>query len=592
MYEEFFRLSERPFPSAPRTDFYYPASSAENAHQTLTRCIGRAEGPGMLIGGTGSGKSLLCQLLADRFRDAFHVVMLTSARLCTRRALLQNILFELDLPYRGLEEGELRLSLMDFLQPEKSNRDGMLLLVDEAHTLPLRLVEEIRMITNLVRDGQPRVHLVLVGSQMLEERLASRKLESLNQRIAARCYLQSLNYEETSEYVRSQIAMAGGDPEQVFDEDAFAAIHQATDGVPRLVNQVCDHALVLAVVNEQQPVDARMIEEAWADLQQLPAPSRAASSEAAADETVIEFGALEEPDFAESSKAEPAVPEPTSDPGDIDLTWQLDEIETCVSQVEEDPENAGDLDACDEPTDELPSEEETALSAELPDEPTCDEAEPACDEVEPACDEVEPACDEVEATIQDEEESLEAPQTENPFDESFDDEETVVDHYARLYAEAPSAVNAAPNGHDSELEAAAETIFQGSEQMAPVAEDWPDEPAKPEPTDATDSAAPAEEAFSEVNELIVQADREFDDQVHDTDYAEEQVHDFETGACDVDDIDESVPVQAHVMRVPPPDDSDLIVVVDEEVDSTLVSGDSGETHRQEYRQLFSRLRQT
>jgi len=130
MYEDFFGFEERPFPSAPRVNLYFPASSAENAHQTLTRCIGRAEGPGLLIGGAGTGKSLLCHLLAARFRDAFHVVMLTSARLCTRRALLQSILFELGLPYRGLDEVELRLSLIDFLKLDESDREGVLLLVD------------------------------------------------------------------------------------------------------------------------------------------------------------------------------------------------------------------------------------------------------------------------------------------------------------------------------------------------------------------------------------------------------------------------------------------------------------------------------
>src|SRR5207244_2142982 len=119
-------------------------------------------------------------------------------------ALLQNILFELKLPYRDMDEGELRLSLVDHLEPRSGGPDGLLLLVDEAHMLPLRLLEEIRLLTNVVRDGQTRVRLVLAGGMALEERLTSPKLESLHQRIAARCYLQSLRRDETIYYVQEQ----------------------------------------------------------------------------------------------------------------------------------------------------------------------------------------------------------------------------------------------------------------------------------------------------------------------------------------------------------------------------------------------------
>ena len=203
MYEAFFHLNSRPFPSAPRTDRYFPASAIENSRQTLSRCIERAEGPGLLVGGPGTGKSLVCALLADQFRERFHLVKLDHARFCTRRALLQAVMFELNLPYRGLDEGELRLAMIEFAKSTDAAREGLLLVIDEAQTLPVRLIEEIRMITNVVVGGQPRLRLVLSGNSSLEERLSSPKLESLNQRIAARCYLQPLNYEETASYTRA-----------------------------------------------------------------------------------------------------------------------------------------------------------------------------------------------------------------------------------------------------------------------------------------------------------------------------------------------------------------------------------------------------
>jgi type II secretory pathway predicted ATPase ExeA len=346
MYESFFEFEARPFLAAPVADRYYPAAAIEHARETVARCIERSEGPAVVLGSAGTGKSMLCQVLAQQLRDKFRVATLASARLCTRRALLQNILFELKQPYRDREEGELRLSLIDFLEPSEACPHGMLLFVDEAHMLPLRLLEEIRMLTNLVRDGQPRVRLVLAASLLLDERLASPRLESFNQRIAARCYLQSMNRDETFGYVRAQLSAVGGQPEQVFTEEALCAIYRATDGIPRLVNQVCDHVLIMAAVGQQKQIDAAGVEEAWADLQQLPSPwsSRDEAAVASCEQTgILEFGELDEPSdsqFGESVEvtseqsvdepAEPVEPPATPEP---QVTARLDEVESGIASL-------------------------------------------------------------------------------------------------------------------------------------------------------------------------------------------------------------------------------------------------------------------
>ncbi len=298
MYEAFFCLTHRPFAAAASAERYIPTQSLEQARTTLVRAIDRAEGPGLVVGPAGTGKSLLCQLLSQHFRGRFLVALLSSARLCTRRALLQNILFELRLPYRDMDESELRLSLVDHLEPRAGGHDGLLLIVDEAHTLPLRLWEEIRLITNLVRDGQPRVRLVMAGSMAMEERLANPKLDSLQQRIAARCYLQPMTRDESIHYVQEQLRRASADPAQLFTDAALKAIHTATDGIPRLVNQLCDHALLLAALGGHKQLGADGIQEAWADLQQLPVPWREPVGPAVAAQAVqpnvVEFGQLDE----------------------------------------------------------------------------------------------------------------------------------------------------------------------------------------------------------------------------------------------------------------------------------------------------------
>ena len=121
-----------------------------------------------------------------------------------------------------------------------------MLLVDEAQSLSPALLDELRVMTNLVHGGAPRVRLVLAGSAALEESFANVELESFSQRLSTRCYLAPMTRNETSQYIRAQIAASGGDPDELFVEDAAGAVFEATDGVPRLVNQLCDRALVMA----------------------------------------------------------------------------------------------------------------------------------------------------------------------------------------------------------------------------------------------------------------------------------------------------------------------------------------------------------
>ncbi len=308
MYEQFFGLNDRPFATAPAVKRYFAAGPAEAARSALLRCADRAEGIGLLVGPAGAGKTLLCQVLADQLRNRFGIVQLASGRICTRRNLFQAILFELGLPYRDMEEGELRLSLTDYTMNRAPHTAGLLLIVDEAHTLPLRLLEEVRLLTNLARNGQPRVRLILAGAAKLEERLASPKLESFNQRIAVRCYLQSFSYDETVAYLKATIGSVGGKWEQVFSADALDAVYRATDGIPRLINQVCDHALMLSFVAGVRRLDKSGIEEAWSDLQQLPTPWNGDDGAPEAAPDIIEFGALD--DEVKPSEKSPPTPAP------------------------------------------------------------------------------------------------------------------------------------------------------------------------------------------------------------------------------------------------------------------------------------------
>ena len=156
----------------------------------------RSEGEGGSCGRAGCGKSLLGEMLCEQFAGQMRVVQLPSGRLESRRSLLQAILYGLRRPFREMDEGELRLVLLDCLSRDEDKRRPMLLLVDEADGLALRLLDELRMMTNLSADGQPCARLILLGGPILEEKLTSPKLESFSQRIVARCYLEALSRTE------------------------------------------------------------------------------------------------------------------------------------------------------------------------------------------------------------------------------------------------------------------------------------------------------------------------------------------------------------------------------------------------------------
>ncbi len=319
MVESFFQFSAPPFPAVPVAGRYFPAPGIEDARARLTRVIVRGQGAGLLIGPPGTGKSLLCEVIARQVRSELTVGQLLCGQLCSRRALLQAILRELGLPYHDRDEGTLRLALIDRLTA--AGESPLLLLVDEAHTLPVRLLEEIRMMGNLARDGQSRVRLLLAGLPDLEERFAQPKLDAFNQRVAARCYLEALDKSDTKQFIRAQVTASGGDPDTLFADAACAAVYRATAGVPRLINQLCDHALSMARASQTRCIAEAGVEEAWADLQQLPLPSaRPDTDQGSANESVVEFGCLEELE----EEAEPIVPfgverpdpQPTAAPAD------------------------------------------------------------------------------------------------------------------------------------------------------------------------------------------------------------------------------------------------------------------------------------
>ena len=305
MYESFYGFSTRPFLTVPAKDRYFPAESIETARTNLIRCLDRTEGCGLVMGPTGSGISMLCEVIAEHFRGNLATILLGELRLTNCHELLQAVLHALGQPHLRMTDGELRLAIADAVSPDGSHPQGIVLIVDEAHRLPLRVLEELRFLTNLVYDAKPGVRLLLAGGSGLEERFADPRLARMNQRVAVRCYLLPFTAEESFQFIRAQTASAGTDPDRLWALDALKAIHRHADGCPRLINQLCNHALLLAAPEKVPQLTEREVERAWADMQQIPTASHAelAPDTREASSTVIEFASLDEeaPDAADAS---------------------------------------------------------------------------------------------------------------------------------------------------------------------------------------------------------------------------------------------------------------------------------------------------
>ena len=272
MYHNFFGMKQRPFGATPQIGSYYAAACQEEAIATLRYAITQGRGVGLLTGSAGTGKTLVCHRLTSSLESAYTTAMITNTNMTSIKALHQSILYDLSLPYHGLEEQELRLSLTDFLLAKYADGGRTVLVVDEAQNLSIPLLEELRMLGNLEGEADKVCQVLLVGHHRLLNVLRQPELETLNQRVGARAALRALSDEESVAYIRHQLQCAGVFPEEVFTYDGMTAVFEASGGVPRLINQFCEHALLLAYVAEARRVDADLVERACADLNRLVNP--------------------------------------------------------------------------------------------------------------------------------------------------------------------------------------------------------------------------------------------------------------------------------------------------------------------------------
>ena len=270
MYEASFELKRRPFGATPDATCFLSAGPIQAALDEILVCVEQGQGIAVLTAPAGTGKTLLCERLRCELSNRFETIFLRHASFLTRRALLQTLLCELNQPYQQPSEQELRLSLFPAIRQLQPRCEALVLICDEAHQLTESLIEELRILADFAESGKPLVRLVLVGQLSLEERLAQASLEAFNQRIRAHVNLPTFDHAGSLDYIDYRLTWAGGRTSETFTDGALDMIARVSDGIPRCINQLADHTLLLGFVAEQRPVGEELVIEALNDLRQLP----------------------------------------------------------------------------------------------------------------------------------------------------------------------------------------------------------------------------------------------------------------------------------------------------------------------------------
>lgn len=259
MYETFYGLSEKPFLLTPDPAFLYLSKEHSTALTMLEYGITTNAGVTVITGEVGSGKTTLVRRILEMLDPEYAVGLITHTH-PKLGDLMKWVLLAYGLEYRDKDPVEAYEVFTDFIIQQYANNRRTLLIIDEAQNLDVETLEELRTLTNVNADKNQVLQLVLVGQPELLESLRRPELRQFAQRISAHAHLKPLAMAETRAYVRHRIAVAGGAGD-TFDDFACNIVHHYTGGVPRLINTLCDTALVYGFADDKKQIGADTVRD-------------------------------------------------------------------------------------------------------------------------------------------------------------------------------------------------------------------------------------------------------------------------------------------------------------------------------------------
>jgi len=265
MYLEFLGLREKPFSITSDPSFLYLSTRHREALSHMVYGIRERKGFIEITGEVGTGKTTLCKALLRHLDPATKTALILQPDL-SELQLLQAIVQDFGLnPMRNNRLG-LFSQLNQFLLEQARNGHNIVLIIDEAQNLSLRVLEQIRMLSNLETDKDKLIQIILVGQPQLREKLALPALEQLRQRIGVRYHMTPLDLDEVRTYIEHRLRVAGSDSTLEWTEEGVGEVYQHSRGIPRLINLICDRSLLACYVFRVKRVDGEIVRHSYQEL--------------------------------------------------------------------------------------------------------------------------------------------------------------------------------------------------------------------------------------------------------------------------------------------------------------------------------------
>lgn len=266
MYTEYYNLETMPFQLTPDHNFFFESREHSRAISHLVYGLAQEEGFVVITGDIGAGKTMLVERLWSQLDGTRY----QAARILTTQIsgedLLKMVARGFGLPIEGMDKPALLQRLEKLFAEKHALGKRCLLVIDEAQNLPVPVLEELRMLSNITIAGRAPFQGVLLGQPQFRQMLADESLEQLRQRVLASYHLGPLSLEDTREYVKHRLTTAGWTGDPAFDDPAFAAIHRHSDGIPRRINTLCSRVLLCGFLEEKHEIGEGTVEEVAEEL--------------------------------------------------------------------------------------------------------------------------------------------------------------------------------------------------------------------------------------------------------------------------------------------------------------------------------------
>jgi general secretion pathway protein A len=262
MYKNFFGLKDSPFNVSPDPRYICWTRTTQEALSSLTYGIQSRKGFILLTGEVGTGKTTLLNRLLDWLREQdVATAFVFNSQLQSVSQLFDFMMADFEIPCESRLKSHVLLKLNQWLLDRYRAGKTTVLIVDEAQNLSDQMLEEIRLLTNLETSREKLLQIVLSGQPELDEKLKRPQLRQLRQRIVLRCRTVPLTLAETYTYINERLRIAGANGQPVFSNEAIGAVHHYSQGIPRVVNLLCEHSLINSFAEEIKPVPAPIVEE-------------------------------------------------------------------------------------------------------------------------------------------------------------------------------------------------------------------------------------------------------------------------------------------------------------------------------------------